>query len=215
MSKLLLQHWHDANLPESVRESSENMRAYANRMGADYRMLTGFPLDPRLTAPCQKVYMLWPEFDAYDVVCMVDADMFAAKGLGEDVFERTGVGWYHDGSHPRACRKNPKLTSMKAPFWGGAIYVTRRALRERLRDEYDFAEAVEFNDRGRTEDEGIMHRLAMRAGLEHGPLWYFDKRWCYGNCEPNPGQAAFIHVRQRPGTRVENIAELRRRGLIA
>jgi hypothetical protein len=129
------------------------------------------------------------------------------------------VGWYHDGSHPRVVKRLPELTSRKAPFWGGAVYRLTRDLRVRLRAEYAFDEAVHFNSRDCGEDEGIMHRLAMRAGLVSSPELYLSKRWCWGSHEPVPERAAIVHVRSGRmrvpnGTKLDNYRELRERGVI-
>jgi hypothetical protein len=191
--RLILQHWA-GEIPEIVHLSQENVSNYAMRVGADYQLLRGYPFDDRLSAPCQKIHMLAVEFDGYDVVVMLDADMFVVKGLQEDVFDLSGIGMHHPKAHRRVLRVLPHLISPTAPFWGGAIYRLERDLRLRLRAEMDFDELRQFKTRTESEDEGIMHRLATRAGIPAEGA-YIGYRWCYGNFEPHPERAAIIHMR--------------------
>lgn len=212
---LLVQHYQGPP-NELVRASSNNMRDYAQRMGADYMLLTGWPLDSRLTLPCQKLAVLMPRFDAWDTVVVVDTDMFAVTGLTESIFDIFGIGWYHDTAHPRVCRLLPGITSRHAPFWGGAVYRLKNEQRVFLRPKYNYEMAAPFSSQSCGHDEGIMHRLAVMSGWTHGsgPL-YFSKRWCWGSYEPEPEKAAFIHVRPKPtGDKLKNYHALRERGII-
>jgi hypothetical protein len=95
----------------------------------------------------------------------------------------------------------PRLTSATAPFWGGAVYRLPRVVRQRLRSEFDIEEAVQFNSRADSEDEGIMHRLAMRSGMTATGR-YLGYRWSCSSFETDE-TTAFIHMRNtlrdRPG----------------
>lgn len=201
MKRIILQHWA-GELTEVVTASSQNIERYATQVGADYRLLRKYPFSKRLTPPCQKLHMLAEEFDDYDVVVMLDADMFTPVGMAEDVFELKGVGWNHKSAHRRVMGCLPELTSAEAPFWGGAIYRLEHGLRRLLRAEIDDQEMQQFTTREYSEDEGIMHRLAMRAGIPVKGA-YIDQRWCQASFAPNPLGAAIIHmrstVRNRPG----------------
>ena len=91
MVNIILQHF-DGNLRELDHLSIENIKQYAKMVGAEYKLITGKPFNKSLTAPCQKVYMIEKEFDVYDNVLMLDIDMFAPKGMTENIFDLPGVG---------------------------------------------------------------------------------------------------------------------------
>jgi hypothetical protein len=218
MNAILLQHWSEIDLPEIVRLSSANMEAYAKRMGADYQLFHGFPFDERLTAPCQKLHCLSEKWDEYDVVVMVDADMFAVKGLEESIFEVQGMGIYHPSAHKRVLGKVPELTCSEGPFWGGAVYRFPQFVRKLLRENYDYDEAKQFNNRGCGEDEGILHRLARRAGFRADLPRYFSQDWARGHFD-DLTNAKLVHVRHHDGkgNRVDKIdvyRELEARGIL-
>lgn len=198
MSRLLLQHW-TGEIPEIVALSTEAMADYSLRIGADYLFIRGNQWDDRLSAPCNKLIMLSEDYDDYDDVSMVDADMFPVRSLTEDVFALDGFGIYHPEAHRRVLRHLPRLSSPRAAFWGGAIYRLPRSVRIALRREYDFAEARRFNNRGNGEDEGILHRLAMRAGIDHHPLSYFGQEWAWASYAADFTTARFIHIRHHNG----------------
>lgn len=211
---LIVQHWHGADLPPIVERSCANMRAYAQRIGADYRMLVGYPFNPRFSPQAQKLAMVNEEFDDFATVVMVDSDQFAVKGLTQSIFEATGYGWHHDTAHPRVVKAFPQSASSLRPFWGGAVYRLPRGLRVVLRDAIDSSLAQFDNPRGGW-DEGMFHRLAMRASLSQTNAYFSDKRWCHGNCESHLERAAFVHVRTRPSkSKLENYQALVAAGLL-
>ena len=86
----------DGELRPLDKLSMRNMRQYAEMVGAEYELVTGKPFRKHLTGACQKVYMLDEKYDEYDQVLMVDIDMFAPKGMTENVFDLQGVGLYAD-----------------------------------------------------------------------------------------------------------------------
>lgn len=216
MRKLLLQHW-TGEIPEIVALSVTAVNRYAKQVGADYEFLRGSVWDERLTAPCQKLHMLSECFDAYDVVCMVDADMFPRTGLTEDVFALEGYGWNHATAHKRVMRHLKKWTIPTAPFWGGAIYRLPRDMRQILRARYAHKWARVFNSRGCGEDEGIMHWLANLAGIPAAGA-YFGFEWCWPSYDPRPELGKFIHVRHhnngKPSTKMQEYGRLHAEGII-
>jgi hypothetical protein len=73
--------------------------------------------------------MIEKEFDVYDNVLMLDIDMFAPKGMTENIFDLPGVGLYHTVQqrlHRQLVQLYPMLGSINAPYWGGAIYKMER-----------------------------------------------------------------------------------------
>ena len=223
MKNILLQHY-TGEMGELENLSVANMTAYAFQCNADYRLLRGNVFRSWLTPPCQKIYMLDEIFDEYDMVIMVDIDMFIRKGLIENIFtDVEGVGLFTDFTSKvfkKLRKKIPKLTNPDYPYWGGAIYRLDRNLRQRLRQHIHEDEIMQFDNH--FQDEGIMHRLATLAKVEKSRI---DEKWCYGSYLPNPENAAMIHVRTKitPDTifrrgkkreKIKNYESLKDQGII-
>lgn len=200
MKNIILQHF-DGELRPLDKLSIENIKAYAAYVGADYQLVLGKPFRSYLTAPCQKVIAIDDRFDAWDNVLMLDIDMFAPKNMKENIFEQKGVGLHADVQimlHKKIVQEYPLLASFDAPYWGGAIYKLTRDLRIKLRngiDENDYW-MNSFNRLYHFEDEGIMHTLAVRAGIKPEGT-YLDRKWCQCSFLPSPEKAGFIHVRTK------------------
>ena len=198
---IILQHM-DGPLRPLDKLSMQNMQQYAQMVGADYELVTGRPFRKHLTGACQKVYMLDEKYDAYDQVLMVDIDMFAPKGMTENVFDLQGVGLYADTQvmlHRKIVAHNPMFASSKHAYWGGAIYKMDRSLRQRLRRHFGGDESwmLPYNKAYQFEDEGIMHTLATLSGIRHSKEQYLDRKWCQCSFLPNPEKAGFIHIRTK------------------
>ena len=200
MVNIILQHF-DGKLRELDKLSMANIQEYAELVGAEYRLIEGRPFNKELTAPCQKVYMIHPEFDKYDDVLMLDIDMFAPKGMTTNVFEEPGVGLYgpvQQNLHRKLVHQYGFLGSINTPYWGGAIYKMSKKLRVVLRnaDVLDKTWMLKFNQPYHFEDEGIFHVLAYRAGINSRGT-YMHPKWCQCSFLPNPEKAGFIHVRTK------------------
>lgn len=205
MSNIILQHF-DGELRELDKLSMENIQAYADMVGAEYRLITGKPFDKRLTSPCQKVYMIHPEFDKYDQVLMLDIDMFAPKGMTENVFEVSGCGMYNDTQkmlHRKLVSMYPMQTSKDKPYWGGAIYKFDQPTRKRFWETWDkdvdpFFWTRNYNQPYHFEDEGIFHSLTVYGSMRFADKdRYIDNKWCQCSFLPNPEKAGFIHIRTK------------------
>ncbi|KKM13533.1 hypothetical protein LCGC14_1715280 [marine sediment metagenome] len=91
MKNLIYQYW-DGEIPEGALAGSANMKAYAERIGAEYlfednpRFCTAFcfPLNEFFGA-YKPVYD--DKFLEYDNVLYVDTDIFAVSGLEENIFD--------------------------------------------------------------------------------------------------------------------------------
>ena len=215
---IILQHF-DGDLRPLDEKSVENIMAYADMVGADYRLIRGKPFRKHLTSPCQKVHMLHEEFDAYDQVLMLDIDMFAPKGMTENIFELEGVGLYADVQkmlHRKIAAQYPMIASLSVPYWGGAIYKMDKTMRMTLRQHLDGNEGWmnNYNKLYHFEDEGIMHTLAYRQGLKCEDKYILEQKWCQCSFLPNPENAGFIHVRTKitpsgpKREKIENYKEL-------
>lgn len=200
MVNVILQHF-DGELRELDKLSMANIQEYAEMVGAEYKLITGKPFNPKLTAPCQKVEMIQKQFDHYDDVLMLDIDMFAPKGMTTNIFKEKGVGLYHTVQkrlHQRIVQQYPTIASANAPYWGGAIYKMGKKLRVALREADVLSKEWmnNFNEPYHYEDEGIIHVLAQRAGINWRGT-FLDPKWCQCSFLPNPQDAGFIHVRTK------------------
>ena len=181
--------------------SSKNISKYAKKVGADYRLLRGNVFNPKLCAPMQKLFMLDESFDEYDVLVMLDIDMFTRVGMDEDIFNPkiTGVGMisaFQEMLFKKVQLKHPKLTNSNHPYWGGAIYKLDKEMRQRLRPHINKRELAQFAGTGNFQDEAAMHRLATLAGVKRQKL-PDDRNWCYGSYEDGVENSSLIHIRPR------------------
>ena len=193
-------------------------------VGAEYKLVKGKPFNQNLTSPCQKVYMIEKEFDAYADVLMLDIDMFAPKCMTENIFDLPGVGLYHTVQqrlHKQLVELYPMLGNINSPYWGGAIYKMNRTLRQKLRGGLNTNQSwmLKFNKLYHFEDEGIMHVLANRAGIKPEGT-YLDPKWCQCSFLPNPEKAGFIHIRTKitpqgpKREKIQNYRDLVNKGIL-
>jgi len=199
MKNIILQHW-TGELGELEERSLENIKSYAKFCGADHKLITGNVFRKHLSSPCQKLIMLDPMFDEYDTVVMMDIDMFTRKGMTKNIFtDDTGIGRHHGiqtGLRKNLCNRFPLLGDVRYPYWGGSIYRLERDMRQRLRQHIVDWEIDHFN--GNYEDEGIMHRLAVKADLKESPDLYLDQdKWNRSSFEDNVSDGYIIHVRRK------------------
>lgn len=223
MKKIILQHW-TGTMNELGNASSANIQRYAEKCSADYRLLRGDVFRTGLSPPMQKLYMLDEEFDEYDIVVMLDMDMFIRNGMEEDIFEdvTSGVGMFSECQEKlikSLARQKPKMGNIGFPYWGGAIYRLDRKTRQKLRAHIDEDELLLFTGQGKFEDEGMMHRLATLAKIPKCSL-PDGKRWCHGSFEVGIENSAMIHIRTKIAPRgpkrdkIVNYRELVNQGLI-
>lgn len=215
---IILQHWA-GEMSELGLLSSLNIADYAARMGAEYRLLRGHIFRKHLSPQSQKLYMLDAVFDDYDMVVMLDMDMFAVTGLTENVFtDITGTGLFSEFTatvFQSFKRMFPGDVDQRWAYWGGAIYRLPRELRQRLRAGIVEGDLDKYSSH--FHDEGIMHRLAARAKI---PQDRIPDKWCQCSYLPHPETAAMIHIRTKIApegpkrSKMENYLDLRARGII-
>lgn len=224
MKNLILQHW-DGELGELELLSKANIEAYAKFCGADYKLIQGKVFRPELglSAPCHKLIMLDEQFDEYDTVVMMDIDMFTRKGMTKNIFtDERGIGRHYNIQESlvrNLARRFPLLGDPKYPYWGGSIYRLNREVRQKLRKEMVDSEMIMFHNN--YEDEGIMHRLAVRANMKVDQNTYLTKDfWNKSSFETDVEQGYIIHIRpkvRRGGPKrpkIENYRELVKRGIL-
>ena len=220
MKNIILQHWTGA-LGELEVLSSKNIKKYAEKLDADYRMLRGQVFRKELTPPCQKLYMLDEEFDKYDVVVMLDPDMFTRKGMEDNIFDENGIGKtteIQDRLLKSLQKCHPALANDDYPYWGGAVRRMDRNLRRRLRKHINAENWMPISKPYHFEDEGIMHRLMTLADVKDTTT--LERKWSHGSFEKGIEDAALIHIRTKIAaegpkrTKIENYRDLIKRGLI-
>lgn len=222
MKNIILQHY-TGELGELEELSKVNMEAYAKFCGADYHLVRGNVFRPHLSAPCQKMIMLDEQFDEYDIVVMIDIDMFTRKGMKKNIFtDDTGVGRHYGIQETlvkNLHRRFPLLGDPKYPYWGGSIYRLEREIRQRLRAEMVDSEMNMFHNN--YEDEGIMHRLAVRANMKVDENTYLTKDlWNRSSFEPNVDSGYIIHIRPKVARggpkkpKIENYRKLVSQGIL-
>ena len=183
MKNIILQHF-TGELRELDKLSVDNIRGYAKRVQADYKLILGQVFRKHLTSPCQKVFLLDESFDEYD-----------------NVFEEDGIGLYEDVQkrlHTRLASEYPMIASKDSHYWGGAIYKMDLPTRQRLRKELGGNEGWmnNYNMPYHYEDEGIFHTLVFRSGFK-SKTPYLNRRWCQCSFLPEPEKAGFIHIRTK------------------
>lgn len=224
MKNLILQIW-EGEPNELASLSSENHKRYAERIGADYKLLTDGPFFPGLTVLSQKVHFLSECFDEYDWVFMSDSDNFLVKECSESIFDQEGYGGEHPMAFRRVRGKIPALTSIGHPYWGGSIYKMPREMRRNMRSKINKKEMrIIDKTKGAGEDEGIMHRLATLADIPVEGA-YLEKgippekqKWCHQSHFPNVENACLTHVRNKlvkgRMPKIEAYRILNKRGII-
>ena len=220
MKKIILQHW-TGELGELEKLSSANIQEYAKFCGADYKLLRGAVFNYSLSTQSQKIHMLSEEWDDYDVVVMLDIDMFVRKGCKANIFtDETGIGRHYNIQETlvqKLAQKFPLMCNVSYPYWGGSAYRLEKDIRQEFRKHLRINEMVQFNNN--FNDEGIMHRCAVLA--DYKEKRYFDRQqWNYSSFEETVNEANIIHIRpkvkqggpKRP--KIENYKALVERGLI-
>ena len=220
MKNIILQHW-TGEMDELGTKSSTNISKYAKKLGADYKLLRGNVFHEKLRPTMQKLYMLDEIFDDYDIVVMLDIDVFTRKGMEDDIFkDETGVGMVtpcQERLHKSMLRIKSQFASANHPYWGGSIYRLERDLRQRLRVHINDSDMRDLSDN--FQDEGAMHHLAKLANIKKSQLSGINK-WSHGSFEDGIEHSALIHIRtkitptgpKRP--KIDNYKDLVERGII-
>lgn len=221
---ILLQHWH-GEVTDVELQSWESMARYAASVGAEHRVLRGEPIAGVTNPQMHKLHMLSEEFDGYDLLVMVDSDMFARESA-ENVFEATGVGVCGDLQRTLrdSCRRRVPHRFRKAraaDYYGGAVYRLTREQRISLRLHLNAGVMRDFDEYNRGCDEGVMHYLATREGFVGRGLSGGDL-WACSSYSRDAGLAHFVHVRRRMREGSEQrrdktvaLRELREAGVLA
>ena len=221
---IILQHFepqaHNIGkpMPYIVQESVKNISAYAERMGAEYKLLSGHPFQEGLRSQCQKCAGINEEYDDYDVVVVLDTDKFMVKSCDKNIFEAEGIASFDEIHRTRVmnnfCKEFPRLGNPEYPIWSGACYVMPREFRQLMRKQINPAMRKVFEQISPRPfvDEGIFHVLCHKAKFKLNK--YLDERWDYSSYLPDPQDAYMLHIRHKPKSREENLNDLMNQGII-
>ena len=227
MKNIILQHWAGP-MNELVEKSTESIKGYAEKIGADYEFIRGIVFEKKIAHkmdyPCQKLIYLDEKYDEYDYVVMVDADMFVAKTCNQNIFiDDTGIGRHtaiQTGLRQNLAGLLPLYGSVEAPYWGGSVFRLSREVRQKFREA--LTEDILMAFARRYHDEGVMHCLANKLGMKHTDeeMYLNGQTWNYSSFEPDVEKANFIHIRTKvtpqgpKREKIENYRDLVHRGLI-
>lgn len=181
MKNIILQHFAGP-MPEWAYLAERTMKRYAEKTGADYKLVRGFPMGENLKFSSQKLCMLLEEYDEYDQVCMIDMDTIATD-VYESFWNIPQIGVLHDRAMAGPDAKNivtgqphPCRTHKAAPelykqgewvFFGNWIKLNREQ-RQELRKHWDqelFERVLKDHYSG---DEIILHYLIHKSGILDG-----------------------------------------------
>ena len=222
MKNIILQHY-TGELGELEKLSQKSMQKYAKMCDAEYQLIQGNVFHPKLSHPCQKMHMLDAKWDEYDIVVMIDIDMFMRKGMTTNIFtEVKGIGMYTEFQkklHQGLRGLFPNLIDLRYGYWGGAIWRLEKEWRIKLRNLIDMDEMVKFN--GGFEDEGMMARLATLAQIPNdAQVLPGNFRWCHCSYREGIENAEMVHIRPKvtptgpKKQKIENYRALVEKGLI-
>lgn len=167
---IILQHWNGI-MPDWAICAEKSMKRYAQKTGAEYKLVRGTPMGKDLFNTPQKLCMINEEYDDYDQVCMIDMDTLATN-VYESFWNRPEIGVLHR----RAMRSKTERTSKAAPalythggwtFFGNWIKLNREQRKE-LRKHWNQKLFVESIVDAHPGDEIIMHYLINKSGILDG-----------------------------------------------
>ena len=174
-NNLLIQHWEGPFYP-GLQECQDSVKAYAERIGVEYKFVTGRPFCEELNLTCQKMHILDEMYDDYDRVLMLDMDIWI-KPDAFNCFEHPGNMMWFTGSDIKWHKWDRMGDHCKrdAPYPMGPYYMLTSEERKLLREHINMPLFIERcnNHPG---DEIIMHHLMWKAGWTpvHLPSHYCD-----------------------------------------
>ena len=177
MKNLIIQHWNGP-LPLWAQKCKQSVADYAEQIGAEYQLLSGYPFiappdkfEVKPWTVIQKIYMIDSVYDKYENVLMLDMDMMAITRFPVDnIFNYEGIGRLHlksmSGLNNSRSRLWPKLYKEGAPaFFGNCVKLTKEE-RVTLRSVCDKEEIINASNDGLPpNDESIMHYLMHRSNV--------------------------------------------------
>jgi len=207
MKNLILQYW-TGNMPEWARLAMESIKLYSSKIGAEYQLVSGWPVGEYRGVVSQKICLVNEEYDEYDNVLMLDTDM-VYSGIVDDVFQYEGVGRLHlkamgSKEATKQGRYWPNLYKQGAPLFFGNFVKLNREERIKLREHMPSEQMIRENmsnpnlSRFKTSnppnDEQNMHYMIHHSGAlkDKAELMVPHDRFCDLPEEAHP-KATLLH----------------------
>ena len=182
MANLIIQHWNGP-LPEWARLATQSIEKYAKACGAEYELVTGYPLGKERGVLAQKLISLDQKYFDFDQVLLLDTDMVATNTY-DNIFNHDGIGRLHlrgmeseQGS--RNGRKWPYYWQKDWPmFFGNFIKMdkfTRTKIAPFLPKSEDF---VKYKHEGEEPNDEIILSWMMRQASWFMPAQVDHPRFC-------------------------------------
>jgi hypothetical protein len=138
-NNIILQHWN-GDLPEWAKVAKKTVERYAEVIGCQYELVTGYPLGEKLGPNSQKLVYITEKYDQYEKVLMLDMDVMATD-VYENAFERPEIGVLHDRAmrgKSRTPGSAPELFTLGMPIFFGNYIMTNKQQRIAMREFADW-----------------------------------------------------------------------------
>lgn len=163
---IILQHWNGP-LPEWARLAKKTIELYAEKIGCNYELVTGYPLGKALGPNPQKLVYITEEYDQYDKVLMLDMDVIATN-VFENAFDRPEIGVLHDRAMKGTSRtpgSAPELFTIGMPIFFGNYIMTNKDQRVAMREYSDWKWLATKVVDSYSGDEMALAWLMQQAGI--------------------------------------------------
>ena len=138
-NNIILQHWNGP-LPEWAQIAKKSVEKYAQVIGCDYELVTGYPLGEKLGPNPQKLVYITEKYDYYDKVLMLDMDVMATN-VYANAFNRPEIGVLHERAmqgRSRTPASAPELFTLGMPIFFGNYIMTNKEQRIAMREYADW-----------------------------------------------------------------------------
>lgn len=172
---LIIQHWDtdENSLPRWAKLAVLSIKKYSERIGCEYKLVTGFPMEQfsfDAKPVGQKLCAIMEEYDKYDDVLILDTDMVATT-ICENIFEHQGIGRLHkkgmakiDGS--KNGKTWPGMWEQDFPMFFGNCVKLNREQRIGIREVFPSKEFLYENRsiEGRPPNDEVVLSYCLRKG---------------------------------------------------
>lgn len=168
-NNIILQHWNGP-LPEWALIAKRSVEKYAEVIGCQYELVTGYPLGEKLGPNPQKLVYVTEKYDQYDKVLMLDMDVMATN-IYSNAFDRPEIGVLHDRAMKGKSRtpgSAPELFTLGMPIFFGNYIMTQRDQRIKMREYADWEWLATKVIDSYSGDEMVLAWLLKQANILNG-----------------------------------------------
>lgn len=169
MTNIILQHWNGP-LPDWARVAKKSIEKYADVIGCEYELITGYPLGKALGPNPQKLVYITEKYDQYEKVLMLDMDVMATK-VYDNAFDRPEIGVLHDRAmkgKSRTPSSAPELFTLGMPIFFGNYIMTNKNQRISMREHADWDWLATKVIDSYSGDEMVLAWLLQQANILNG-----------------------------------------------